>query len=296
MAEITTTPKPTTTDMGGVMDIVMSPINFIGQHFIFFTIMTFIVVAFIVIIVLWMKKNEELREQEDTLYKEFKDTTRTCRRLADEKMYVRYWSKWNLLWLGLPLIKRKLGRGIYDLRQQHYGYYDGFCVDLLGNVNILMWKTKTFIFFKDYEILRIPQKAYSIRQVEIKKKKQTDGPIQDNEPKFEQKVEVKTIPQKLWRKSDLDMTIIVDMIGMTKRGFYYYPVFVDGTDQMLDLTETINAMNQINHSNILLEQVIKEAGKQVVNMAKVNAPLQYEQRRPNKVRDVDNEDAQDQQP
>lgn len=295
MAEITTTPKPPSTDMSGIMDIVMMPINFIGEHFIFFTIMTVIIIAFIVVIVLWMKKDEDLREQEDTLYKEFKDTTRTCRRLATEDMYTYYWSKWNLLWLGLPLIKRKLGRGIFDLRQTHYGYYDGFCIDLLGNVNILMWKTKTFIFFKDYEILRIPQKAYSLRQVEIKKKNK-DGPMQDNETRFETKVETKTIPQKLWRKSQLDNTIIVDMIGMTKRGFYYYPIFVDGTDQMLDLTETINAMNQINHSNILLEQVIKEAGKQVINMAKVNAPLQYEQRRPNKVRDVDNEESQDQQP
>jgi len=48
-------------------------------------------------------------------------------------------------------------------------------------------------------------------------------------------------------------------------------------------------MNYMNHNRLLLENVIKESGKNVSGMAKVNTQLVYEQRVPEKVKEVERE-------
>ena len=76
------------------------------------------------------------------------------------------------------------------------------------------------------------------------------------------------------------------MVGMKKHGYYFYPVYEDMNKKILNLQESINFMNKINHSDILLHNVIREGGKQVINMAKYNAPLNYEKQSPEKVKDI----------
>jgi len=286
MAEVIVTQQaPTTTNVGGVMDAVFAPIRFLLAHWQFFVITTLIVIILTVFIIWWMNKEEEKKEMEDMLYRSYKDDIRTAKKNQDPLMYTKKYSWWNWCVLFLPIIHKKVGRKVYDHRQNFVGYYDGQFVDMLGNTVMMLWKDKMFLFFKDHFLLRLPQKAYTIRKEVDKKVKVPEGA----DPKYMTVVSWKPLPEGLLTRHE-DKTQSVKMINMIKRGFYYYPVYTDEKMQMVDLTETINTLNHINSSNILLESVIKEAGKNVVGMAKTNTELVFEQKKPEKVRDVEKDE------
>lgn len=294
MVTVVTTTAPPTTDMnigGGPLGSIF---GFLGNNWIPITIIVIIIAVIVMVFVLWMKKDEERKEQEDMLYKAYKDDIRNAFKNQDPKMYTKKYSWWNWIFLFLPIIKKKVGGPVYDFRQNFIGYYDGMFIDMLGNQVIMVWKDKIWFIFKDHFILRVPQKYYTLTQVEVKKKKGQE----DQPERFETKINVMDLPKDLVIIPDpthtFDKSIIIRMINIVRRGFYYYPILLDPNEKILDLTACINALNHINSSSILLEQVIKESGKNVVNMAKVNTNLVYEQRKPEKVREVKKDDDENQ--
>jgi hypothetical protein len=88
--------------------------GFIGDHFfaIFFLLILAVLVGFF--IWWWMTKEEDLREQEDMLYKEFKDTVRSCEKNSDPQKYTKHYSKWNFILLGIPVFHYRRGAKIFD--------------------------------------------------------------------------------------------------------------------------------------------------------------------------------------
>ena len=276
MVEITQ--APTNIDFTQPLKIAFAPLRWLMENAVSILILIIIVIAITIFIVFYWMREEQKKEQEDMLYKEYKDTIRTATQNKDELMYTEKYSKLNLLlFLGLPILKKKVGRKIYNKRQQVVGYYDGRFTDMLGNENLLLWKTKSFVFFKDYFVLRLPTKFYSSK---IKKDKNNTKKI---------KVEWTDISNSsnLIADNPHDKTITISMINHKKQGYYFYPVYQDDKNNILDLTETINTMNHVNHSNVLLDEVIRESGKNVIGMAKVNTNLVYEQRQPEKTQEVD---------
>ncbi|GAG76250.1 unnamed protein product, partial [marine sediment metagenome] len=163
MVTITTTPAPQPVDVGGVTQMIMAPLKFVLNNFFPIALLIIILVVVIVVIMFVWMKDEEKKEKEDMLYKEYKDTIRTATQNKNPKMYESYYSKLNILFfLGLPILKKKVGRKIYNQRKEIVGFYDGMFIDMMGSYNILMWKTKTFIFFKDHFVLRLPTKHFQL--------------------------------------------------------------------------------------------------------------------------------------
>lgn len=278
MATIVENRPETTLNPGESLSIIGNIWHFILNNFFWIALLIIIAIAIGVIIVLVFINEERKKEQEDMLYKEYKNTISSCKQNRQPKMYTQRWSKWNLLFLGLPLIKYKIGRKIRDKHNEFVAYYDGLYVDDLANYNLLVWKKKAFIFFKDHFVIRVPTQAYSITPEQNEETK---------EVKFN--VGKHTLPKGLITRSDYDNTITIQMEGLKKNGFYYYPVYSDRDGRILNLQESINAMNHINHSNELLINVIQEGGKAVLGMAKQNTGLVYEQKKPEKVREVEAE-------
>jgi len=276
-------PESATQQSMGIMQEMM---RWILGHFFGLAII-FIILLIIFLIIWWVMRKEEMRkEQEDMLYKEFKSTYRSCLKNQINNMYTRHYSKWNIIFIGFPVIHYKLGRYIYNKRQEFMGYYDGIYTDDYGNINILMWREKYLLFFKERFILRCPTKLFTLR--ETKKSKE----VKENERKKEIKdYEVKTftIPDGVVEILKHDLSIVIQMTGIKEHGYYFYPVYEDANARLLNLQESINAMNVLKHSDELLINVIKEGGKNVINMSKQNVPLVFEQKRPDKVRDIEKE-------
>lgn len=286
MADVTVTPNPVAVnvDIGGPMELVLAPIKFLFEHFVGILFLVFIGVALVGILYIIWSREEEKKEQEDMLYKEYKDTIRSCKINQDPKMYTKYYSKLNwLFFLGLPIMKYQQGRKIYNKRQQLIGYYDGIFTDQIGNINILMWKNKSFIFLKELFVLRLPTNALTLEYIEETNKK-------TGKKEQQQKIEKIKLPEGLVELDNMDKTIFVSMVNHQKSSYYYYPVYQDFNNNILNLSETINTLDQINHGNMLVHQVIKEGGKNVINMSKQNTSLQYEIRSPEKVKEVEREE------
>jgi len=288
MATVTTTPAtPAPVDTGSLMQVVFAPIHWFFDHFVGLLLVTFVAVGIGVCIYLYVSEQERKKELEDMLYKEYKDTIRSCGMNQNPLMYTKKYSKVNLFWLGLPFIHNKFGRKIYNKRQEFVGYYDGMFIDYLGNYNIKAWKDKSFIFFKNHFILRLPTNTFTVREEITSVKNKSTGRSKE---KKNYVVASLPLPDGLVNISEFDKTIHASMVNHIKKGFYYFPVYEDRNSKILNLTETINAMDRINHSDNLLQQVIRESGKAVIGMAKVNTGLVYDQRVPEKVKDVDKDE------
>jgi len=270
MAEIVTSPIETATSS---IHNAFLPLKFLWQHLASILMVILVATALGVGLYFYWKKQDLQHQQEDTLYKEYKNTISSCEINRDKRRYSKKYSKLNIIFcLGLPFIKKEIGRKFYNERQEFIGFYDGHFEDSLGNHNFLLWKKKTF-FMKNYFVLRIPTNIITMDEKD-KKIKFTKKPI----PKGKTLV-----------KTNNDLTTTIKMLNMEKQGFYFYPIISDDTDQKLDFTSTINAMNYMNHNRLLLENVIKESGKNVSGMAKINTQLVYEQRVPEKVKEVERE-------
>ena len=260
--------------------IVKSMIGWFSDNFFMLALLCIILFVVVIVLIMFFINEENKRQQEDMLYKEFKNTISSCEKNREDKMYTTHWSKWNLLWLGFPILHYKIGRKIFDKRQNVLGFYDGMYTDDLDNMNILTWKDKTFFFFKNYFVIRLPTKTFQLQPL-----KQTKKQIEAQEDiKYE--VTTSQLPKGLYSISDFDLTVTISIIGLKKYAYYYYPIYADLDTRILNLQESINAITKINHSDELLLNVIKEGGKAVLGMAKQNTNLVYEQRAPDKVKDV----------
>jgi hypothetical protein len=281
-------PETTTINAGGMLAPLHGLFGFIGDHLLVFGILLILAVGVGYLIWWHYNKEEELREQEDMLYKDFKDNVRSCILNSDDRKYTKHWTKWNLLFLGLPIFHYKRGLTIRDTYNVHQGYYGGVYIDYLGNYNLLMWKNKFLFFFKDWFVLRCPTKNYVYREIKPKSQKQKEEIAQKDVKDYT--VATHTLPDGLYVENMDTKTITIAMVSMKKHGYFFYPVYQDVNKRILDLQESINLMNKVNHSDVLLHNVIKEGGKQVLNMAKYNAPLNYEKQSPDKVKDIPKED------
>lgn len=288
MVTVTNQPIQAPTDLGSSMGYAIAPLKWLLDHFFLIAMLVIFGVTITLIFVFYYMNNEEKKEQEDMLYREYKNSIRTIKKNKDPKMYTTKYSMFNIMLLGLPIFHYKVGRKIYDQKDRFVGFYDGMFTDMLGNVNLLLWKDKTFGIVKNDFVLRIPTKAYVMRD--------ETHLIKDNKTKAKNSIGDETyyiqtieLDKNLIMFSEIDKTIKIKMINYIKNDYYYYPVFEDDKGQTLDLTESINVMNQISSSNNLLTQVIKESGKNVIGMAKTNTELVYEQRKPEKVKEIEND-------
>ena len=289
MATITQAPIPVipNNNVGSIIDVALTPIRWIFSNLLGIIGLSILGGTIAVGFMIYYSQLEEKKEQEDMMYKEYKNSIRTSKKNQDDKMYTSKYSLINLIWLGIPLVRPKFGRKIFDKRSRFIGYYDGMFTDMLGNHNILVWKDKSFFFFRNHFLLRVPTKSYMLREP-----KQSTNDKKSNKSLEGERLGVSWVdlPTNLVIFNIADKTISVQMLNLYKHDYYYYPVFEDDHGRILDLTESINAMNHINSSNNLLTEVIKQAGKSVIGMTKVNTQLVYEQRQPEKVKEIEDHD------
>jgi len=290
MATVTNVPVQESVNVGSAMGYALAPLMWVFKNFFFIGILVILGVIVAFVFIMYYMKNEDKKEQEDMLYREYKNTVRTIKKNQDERMYTKKYSRFNFMLLGLPIFHYKVGRKIYDKRSRFVGYYDGMFTDMLGNHNLLLWKDKSFGFLKNNFVLRLPTKQMIVKkESELTKVKEKDRGLKYNigEEKFYMQWMV--LGNDFVKFNEADKTITVKMLNYVKNDYYYYPLYEDDNGKTLDLTENINATNQINSSNNLLTEVIKESGKNVIGMAKTNTQLVYEQRQPEKVKEIESD-------
>ena len=64
-----------------------------------------------------------------------------------------------MLWFGIPIVKSEHSAKLLDMDHNLIGYYRGHFYSQDGTLNYLVYKTKSWIFFEDLFILKVPLKV-----------------------------------------------------------------------------------------------------------------------------------------
>lgn len=159
---------------------------------------------------LFKKLEDERKERDEPGYQVYKALKKTCMMQADQRRIRKSWSLINILWFGLPLIKKEHSTKFLDMSNKVLGYYRGEAFTMDNTINYLGYKRKFFIFFEETFIMKIPQIIKAKR-----KDKKTD----------EEKTDIIDLTGYIKELPNGDLKI--NCVGMERLGLYYYcPVFV----------------------------------------------------------------------
>lgn len=171
----------------------------------------------------------------------------------------------NLLWFGIPLLKTEKSARVVTQTGKFIGWYRGHAYTQADQcLNLLMYKNKSFFFFENLFVLKCPQHIERYVEEEdsrgrLKKVKRTI--------KLKDKVQFTGYGDiQVWCKS-FDVT-----------SYFWYPVFVDKHDQIIDMSVMFNE-KQVNVTHAEILQGALQKGSQMVDKAMdYNPNVRYNQK------------------
>jgi len=250
-----------------------------------------IIVLFIVIYILFIKKEEADKERDEPGYQLYKATKASCELNANPKFIRRTWNWKTLIWFVPPLtpffwltfiIKNEHSIKVLNHREELIGYYRGHCKSMDGTINYLLYKKKSFIFFEDLFILKIP--------LQFKIKKKVRRLDKNNKPELDAKKnylydlkEVK-IPLNEFLKNMPNKDVRLQATSVEKIGIYYYcPVFYLGDETtVMDYRTLMDGAIVDNTYQIMTTRLLNIGAKQAEKAMLHNPDLLFSKMKPEK--------------
>lgn len=124
--------------------------------FIIFIIFLLVIILIVVILYPNIRKEEELKERDDTVYATFKAIMRQTIKNKNKDHINKRYSLRNLLILGIPLWWNEHSMRFIDLNRNILGWYRGDTVMQSGETFYAYYKTKKWFFFENIELMRCP--------------------------------------------------------------------------------------------------------------------------------------------
>ena len=237
-----------------------------------------IVLAF-VIYYLFKRMEEERHERDDPVYERYKNYMRDCELNADKSKIRKNYSLVNLLWLGIPLVKKEHSSRIIGMSGELFGFYRGHSWSQDGYYILLCYKEKSFIFFESRFLIKVPYKV----MVTVKKLDKISG-----EPMLD--INKRPIPLR----QIIDYSKFMDEFpngdirlwspSLQKISYFRYPVFVDKDKNLIDMRGMIGT-NIIEDSQTAMLGRILSTGSTMVEKAMLHNPnVKYNQLSPEKTK------------
>ena len=251
-AQVVEEPIAQTQDMFGQV------FGFFGK---FWKFMVFAIIIFIlgmVIYYMFKKLDDERKERDEPGYQVYKALKKTCMMQAEQKRIRRNWSPINLLWFGLPLIKKEHSSKFLDMSNRVLGYYRGEAHTMDNTVNFLAYKRKFFIFFEETFIMKIPL----IIKVKKKDKNEIEKTVTIDLSKY-----ITELPNGDFK---------IYCTGMERLGLYYYcPVFViDEVHGKLDYRKVMEGSIVDTTYQTMLQRIVNVQAKMMEKATLSNPSVQ----------------------
>lgn len=272
--------NPDTTGNAGSPGFFM----WLGSNWGYFVLAIIVLIAGFVIYFLLKKIEEERQERDDPVYQGYKNILRDCDTHADQDRIQKNWSPINLLWLGLPIVKKEHSARILNYRNETLGFYRGHSFSLDGYLNLLLYKKKVFIFFEERFLLKCP--LYLDFKV---LKKDEEGKVLTNEDG------IKLTTTKRVKYSHLinyigngDIKIMCSTIQ--KISYFRFPVYVDRNEEIIDYRKALQEdIVEIGYDQMISR--VLATGSQMVEKAMLHNPnVKYNQLSPEKTKTEQTED------
>jgi len=261
-------------NVGGVFQLILSPIMFLLHNWYFFFIAIFLALAIGIVIYFVYATKDLKRERDEAGYFLYKKTMLDCIKGRDVKKYRKTYSFIkNIFWLGLPFLSKDESKLIFNKYGMKIGRYRGHIRSQDGTYNLLICTSTSFGIMDNNILLKIPSR------IKIK-----NNAGEDDFLKFD-----------LVREDPLDKTMTVKCIGIERTAlFYYMPVFTidnQGSEEIVDLREYMESSVADSTYQVMLQRMLNASQKQMEKAIEHNPNLLYAQKSPEKTtpeQDVDN--------
>jgi len=136
----------------GIFDFVNA--IFTSGFVVLIVILIILGIGVAVFIYMKMQRENALKEKDDTIYAQYKSHLRTSVQNVRQEWIKQTGSLWNILFLGIPLIKKEHSLKVVDLNNNMIGYYRGQTITHKKETIYCLYKTKTWFFFENLFLLR----------------------------------------------------------------------------------------------------------------------------------------------
>lgn len=229
--------------VNGILDILKN-------NWAFLLVLILAIVGVYLAYYFWKKAEEERKERDSDQYTLYNSTLSSCESNADKTLIKKQYSLLNLLWLGIPFKMIEKSKKYIDVENKLIGWYRGHFISQDGYMNILLYKTKSFIFFENKFVVKYP--------IHLK--------FKDNKHNVDVNIE------KTYTSTQYNKDTKINCYGLEKIGLYYYiPVFVLNPDtrEVLDLrayVENTLRDDSFQVTNARLVGMFSQASKQMIEL------------------------------
>lgn len=213
---------------GGVVSQAGDMINgiFTNGFVVFIIIFVILIIALGIFIFLKLQKEDELKEQDDRLYAQFKSHLRATIHNKMLSWIKKSYSLKNIFLLGIPIFWNEHSLKVVDANHNLIGYYRGEVKTHKGETIYALYKKKDWIFFEHIFLLRCIYTFNYIHKTPIideKTKKETGKFNEENkEVNFEEFY--KLLPKETDFRNKRELQI--QCFGIEEDGYYYVPSYV----------------------------------------------------------------------
>jgi len=244
--------------------------GFFGKFWKFMLWAIVIFIAGMIIYYLLKKLDDERKERDEPGYQVYKALKKTCMMQADKRRIKKSWSAINLLWLGLPLIKKEHSNKFLDISNKVLGYYRGESSSMDNSINFLAYKRKFFIFFEETFVIKVPQ-LIKFKNKNLKTDKET----------------TETIDLTNYMVELPNGDIKIQCVGLERLGLYYYcPVFViDEKHGKLDYRKVMEGAIVDTTYQAMVQRIVNVGAKMVEKAALTSPDVQARRLTPEKTKE-----------
>jgi len=281
MVEVVPTQQPAPAT--GFSEVWSGAWGFIGSYWWLLLLFAIIIGLVIVVISIYWGKEENDRRRDSAVYATAMDHFESARQNANDEFIRKKYSLLNLLWLGIPFKWREHSVKLVDIDRRLLGYYRGDVKTQDGDTVYLLYKKKKLLgLVEDKFLLYCPSKI-NVR---------TESKKNNKFGKEEIVIEIKphVLPKMLqYDKSGNEISVRCNTILRHGR-YYYFPnyVVIHGDNQShFDMTEHISKqIAKVNHTRVM-ETAYSDYSRALGKAIEVNPLLRYNQKEPEKEREVD---------
>ena len=269
------------------MNIFNTMINFFRSSWKWLLAGVVIFALGMIVYYLVKKMDDERKERDEPGYQLYKSTKRACELQANKRLIRKYWSWINLLFFGLPLIKKEHSAKIVDRNDNLIGWYRGDYMSMDNSWNLLIYKVKSFIFFEDTFVLKIPLmlkfKVPTTKKGKVSKV--VDNGVKEKKGVGNEQYKVISLKKMVTKLPNGDIKVYcssIERIGL----YYYCPIYpIDEDKGFLDFRKVMEGAIIDNTYQILLQRLLNTGAKQMEKGMMFNPFLQYSQKAPEKTRE-----------
>lgn len=168
----------------------------------------------------------------------------------------------------------------HDNRQRFVGNYAGECITKDGYKNLLLWRTRKWLVYPDYFILKVYINKTVKIAVPIKPKKGKDGKDAADPKGTKYRISSYDMPEKLMFEDADSGVIIISALDIEKDRYFYTPIFIDTDGNVVDNSiVTYDIEKNISLTDTLYAQTQKY-GEQILKSLDMNLSLGAERKRP----------------